>query len=69
MLIALVAKYGLQIHQNGCENIFFKWKIGGRNLHGTIRGFVVPSKEKKVCKLVKSLCGLKTSSQIMTCEV
>ena len=33
------------------------------------KGFVVPSKEKKVCKLVKSFCGLKTSAQIMTCEV
>jgi len=32
-------------------------------------GFVVPGKEKKVCKLVKLLCGLKTSVQIMTCEV
>ena len=30
---------------------------------------MVHGKEKKVCKFVKSLCGLKTSAQIMTCEV
>ena len=28
-------------------------------------GFVEPDKEKKVCKLVKSLYGLKTSAQII----
>ena len=27
MLIALVAKYGLQIRQNGCENIFLNGKL------------------------------------------
>jgi len=31
-------------------------------------GFVIPSKENKVCKLVKSRYGLKISTQIVTCD-
>ena len=65
MLIAEVAVYGLRIHQKRRENIFHKNK---KIYMEQPEVFLVPSKENKVCKLVKSLCGLKTSVQIMTCE-
>ena len=70
MLIGLVAVYDLHIHQNDCENIFpKKEKLEEEIYMEQPEDFLVPGKEKKVCKLVKSPCGLKTSVQIMTCEI
>ena len=62
MLIALAAVRDHKIHQMDVKTAFLKWRIGGRNLHGA-EGFVVPSKEKKMCRLVKSLYGLKQTSK------
>ena len=58
MLIALVAVYGLEIHQMNVKTVFLNG-AGGRDLHGTTRGFCGSDKEKKVCELIKSLYGLK----------
>ena len=35
-----------------------KQRTGERNFQGTAQGFYGPSKEKKVCELVKSLYGI-----------
>jgi hypothetical protein len=60
MLIAIVAINKLKIHQINVKTTFFL----NNNLYVEVNmeqpeGFVVNEKEKKVCKLVKSLYGLK----------
>ena len=59
MLIALVAVYGLEIHQMDVKTTFLNGELEEEIYIEQIEGFVVPGKEKKVCKLIMSLYGLK----------
>ena len=59
MLIALAAVYRLEIHQMDVKTIFLNGELEEEIYIGQPEGFVVPGKEKKVCKLIKSLYGLK----------
>ena len=59
MLIALAAVYGLEIHQMGVKTAFLNGELEEEIYIEQPGGFVVPGKEKKVCKLIKSLNGLK----------
>ena len=59
MLITLAALYGLQIHQMDVKTTFLNGDLEEEIYKNQHEGFVVPEKEKKVCRLVKSLYGLK----------
>ncbi|PHU26689.1 putative polyol transporter 3 [Capsicum chinense] len=59
MLIALAAVYGLEIHQMDVKTAFLNGELEEEIYMEQPEGFVVPEKENKVCKLIKSLYGLK----------
>ena len=59
MLIALIAVYGLEIHQMDVKTAFLNGELEEEIYIEQPEGFIVPGKEKKVCKLIKSLYGLK----------
>ena len=58
-LIALAAIYNLEIHQMDVKTIFFNKKLNEKIYMERLKGFIVSGQEHKVCKLVKSLYGLK----------
>ena len=59
VLIALAAVYGLQIHQMDVKVAFLNGDLEEEIYMEQPEGFVVSKKEKKGCRLVKSLYGLK----------
>ena len=59
LLIALAAIYSLEIHQMDLKIVFLNGELEEEIYIEQPEGFVVPGKEKKVCKLIKSLYGLK----------
>ena len=61
ILVALAAVYGLEIHQMNVKTAFLNGELEEEIYIEQPDGFVVPGKEKKVCRLVKSLYGLKQS--------
>ena len=69
LLLAIVACLDLELHQIDVKTTFINGELNKEIYMEQPVCFVVEGQEKKVCKFVKSLCGLKTSAQIMTCEV
>ncbi|KAF3661707.1 hypothetical protein FXO38_11555 [Capsicum annuum] len=59
MLIALAAVYDLEIHQMDVKTSFLNRELEKEIYMEQPGGFVVPGKENNVCKLIKSLYGLK----------
>ena len=59
LLVALAAVYGLEIHQMDVKTAFLNGELEEEIYIEQPEDFVVPGKEKKVCKLIKSLYGLK----------
>ncbi|MCQ3971661.1 reverse transcriptase domain-containing protein, partial [Klebsiella pneumoniae] len=59
ILIAIASLYNLEIHQMGVKTAFLNSELDEEIYMEQPEGFSVPGKEKKVCKLVKSLDGLK----------
>ena len=59
MLIAIAAQYNLEIHQMDVKTAFLNGELNEEIYMEQPKGFSVPRKEKKVCKVVKSLYGLK----------
>ena len=59
MLIALAAVHDLKIHQMDVKTAFLNRELEEEIYMEQPEGFIVPGKEKKVCRLVKSLYGLK----------
>ena len=59
MLIALAAVHDIKIHQMDVKTNFLNWELEEEIYGEQPEGFIVPSKEKKVYRLVKSLYGLK----------
>ena len=59
MLIALAAVHDLKIHQMDVKTTFLNGELEKEIYMEQPEGFIVPGKEKKVCRLVKSLYGLK----------
>ena len=59
MLIALVSMYDLKIHQMDVKKTYLNGELEEEIYMEQPEGFIVPSKEKKVCRLVKSRYGLK----------
>ena len=63
MLIALAAVYGLEIYQMDVKIAFLNGELEEEIYIEQPEGFAVPGKEKKVCKLIKSLYGLKQAQK------
>jgi hypothetical protein len=59
MLIAIAVLYNLEIHQMDIKTAFLNGELDEEIYMEQPEGFIVPGKEKKVCRLVKSLYGLK----------
>ena len=59
MLIAIAAVYKLEIHQMDVKTAFLNGDLEEEIYLEQLEGFIVPGKEQKVCRLIKSLHGLK----------
>ena len=59
MLIAIAAIHNLEIHQMDVKTTFLNGDLDEEIYMVQPEGFMVPSQEKKVCRLVKSLYELK----------
>ena len=59
VLIALAASYGLHVHQMDVKTAFVYGELEEEIYMEQSDGFVVPGEENKVCRLIKSLYGLK----------
>jgi hypothetical protein len=59
MLITIVALHKLEIHQMDVKTAFLNGELDEEIYMEQPKGFIIPGKEKKVCRLVKSLYGLK----------
>jgi hypothetical protein len=59
MLIAIAALHNLEIHQMDVKTTFLNGELDEEIYMEQPEGFIFPEKEKKVCRLVKSLYGLK----------
>ena len=60
-VVALAAQKGLQIHQMDVETAFLYGELAEEIYMKQPEGFVEKNKETQVCKLKKSLYGLKQS--------
>lgn len=63
LLIAISSIYDLEIHQMDVKTAFLNGELDEEIYMEQPEGFIVKGKEKKVCKLIKSLCGLKQSAK------
>ena len=59
MLIAIAAVYKLEIHQMDVKTAFLNGDLEEEIYLEQPEGFIVPGQEQKVCRLIKSLYGLK----------
>ena len=59
MLIAIASLNNLEIHRMDVKTAFLNGELEDEIYMEQPEGFVAPGQEKKVCKLVKSLYGLK----------
>ena len=63
MLIALVVQFGLKLHQADITTAFLNGKLEEEVYMVQPKGYIKPSEEQLVCKLSKSIYGLKQSPQ------
>ena len=63
MLVAITAFNNLEIHQMNVKTAFLNGKLDEEIYIEQLEGFIVPSQEKKVRRLVKSLYGLKQAQK------
>ena len=59
MVLAIAALRNLEIHQMDVKTAFLNGDLDEEIYMEQPEGFVIPGQENKVCKLVKSLYGLK----------
>ena len=59
MLIAIAALHNLEIHQMDVKTTFLNGDLNKEIYMDQPEGFISLEQEKKVCRLVKSLYGLK----------
>ena len=55
MLMAIAVLHNLEIHQMDVKSTFLNGELNDEIYMEQPEGFIVPSQEKKVCRLVKSL--------------
>ena len=55
MLMAIAVLHNLEIHQMDVKSTFLNGELNDEMYMEQPEGFIVPSQEKKVCRLVKSL--------------
>ena len=63
MILALVAGLDLELHQMDVKTAFLNGELEEEIYMVQPQGFVVPESEHKVCKLLKSIYGLRQSSR------
>ena len=63
MLIAIAAIHNFEIHQMDVQTAFLNGDLDEEIYMEQLEGFIVPGQEKKVCRLFKSLYGLKQASK------
>jgi hypothetical protein len=59
VLLSVATSHGLLIHQIDVKTVFLNGELKEKIYMTQYNGFVVKSQEDKLCKLVKSLYGLK----------
>lgn len=59
VLIVITAFHNLETHQMDVKMTFLNFELEKEIYMKESKGFVAPNQEKKVCKIVKSLYGLK----------
>ena len=59
VLLSLAASYGLIVHQMNVKTAFLNGELEEEIYMDQLDGFVANGQEGKVCKLLKSLYGLK----------
>ena len=59
MLIAIAVLHNLEIHQMDVKTAFLNGELNEEIYMEQLEGFIVLGQEKKVCRLIKSLYGLK----------
>ena len=59
MIVAIATLRNLEVHQMDVKTAFLNGDLEKEIYMEQPEGFIVPGQEKKVCKLVKSLYGLK----------
>ena len=64
MLIALASLFKLELHQMDVKTTFLNSELNEEIYMDLPKGFVVPKQENKVCRLVKSLYGLKKAPKL-----
>ena len=60
--MALVAHYDLELHQMDVKTAFLNGDLGEEVYMDQLDGFLTTGKEQLVCKLRKSIYGLKQAS-------
>jgi hypothetical protein len=58
-LLDLAASHGLHIHQMDVKTAFLCGELDEEIYMEQPDGYKIPGQENKVCRLIKSLCGLK----------
>lgn len=61
LIFSLAAQFGWKLHQMDVKSVFLNGDLQEEVYMTQPEGFVIPGKEEKVCKLIKSLYGLKHS--------
>jgi hypothetical protein len=59
VLLALAASHGLHIHQMDVKTTFLYGELDEEIYMEQLDGYKIPGQENKVCRLIKSLYGLK----------
>ena len=63
MIIAITTLRNLEIHQMDVKTTFLNGDLDEEIYMEQLEGFIAPGQEKKVCKLVKLLYGLKQAQK------
>ena len=63
LLLALVACLDLELHQMNLKTAFLNGELNEEIYMEQLVGFIVKGQEKKICKLNRSIYGLKQSSR------
>ena len=63
LILAIVASMNLKLHQINVKTTFLNGKLDEEIYMEQLVGFVIQGQELKVCRLLKSIYGLKQSSR------